>query len=434
MRAKEESFSTPSTEFIKLKILAEEGYVKINTDGAARGNPGLAACGRVLRNSQGLWLRGYAIRLGRCTAFRAELWGIWHGLKEAWNAGYKHVIIESDSLVAITGLTKGGATVREVRLLSRIRTWIQKDWEVRIYHKYKEENACADWMTNYLLDHTDLANQIFFEEPPGGIHLLYLADLASVGRDRIVRSPKSLRKSYLERKINLSVVTLVFYIKVEISKRQQSSPEFQAINPFKKLPAIVDGRFKLFESHAILIYLASAFPGVADHWYPADISRRAKIHSVLDWHHLNLHRGAATFVLNTVLAPILGLPLNRQAAVEAENILISSLSKIENIWLKGNGRYLLGGLQLSIVDLSLVCEIMQLELLDKKDFWMQLLDKKDRDRILGPHKKVQQWIESTRNATRPHFDEVHNVLYKLKMKFSMQQTNQEDGGMDARSV
>ncbi|XP_061373747.1 glutathione S-transferase T1-like [Gastrolobium bilobum] len=231
-------------------------------------------------------------------------------------------------------------------------------------------------------------------------------------------------KVYADRMSQPSRAVLIFCkvngidfeeIKVEISKRQQSSPEFQAINPFKKLPAIVDGRFKLFESHAILIYLVSAFPGVADHWYPADISRRAKIHSVLDWHHMNLRRGAATFVLNTVLAPILGLPLNQQAAAEAENILISSLSKIENIWLKGNGRYLLGGLQPSIADLSLVCEIMQLELLDEKD----------RDRILGPHKKVQQWIESTRNATRPHFDEVHNVLYKLKMKL-------RDAGMDSR--
>ncbi|PNX84036.1 glutathione S-transferase t1-like protein [Trifolium pratense] len=54
-------------------------------------------------------------------------------------------------------------------------------------------------------------------------------------------------------------------IHIELSKRQQLSPEFQAINPFKKVPAIVDGRFNLFESHAILIYIASAFPGVADH-------------------------------------------------------------------------------------------------------------------------------------------------------------------------
>lgn len=69
----------------------------------------------------------------------------------------------------------------------------------------------------------------------------------------------------------------------------------------------------------------------------------------------------AAFVLNTVLGPALGLPLNQQAAAEAEKILISSLTKIENIWLKGDGKYLLGGLRPSIADLSLVCEIMQLE-------------------------------------------------------------------------
>ncbi|KAG2681193.1 hypothetical protein I3843_11G133000 [Carya illinoinensis] len=199
-------------------------------------------------------------------------------------------------------------------------------------------------------------------------------------------------------------------IKVELFKRQQLSAEFKEINPMGKVPAIVDGRLKLFESHAILIYLACAFPGVADHWYPADVSRRAKIHSVLDWHHSNLRQGAASFVLNTLLAPALGLSLNPQAAAEAEKLLSKSLSKIESIWLKGNGRFLLGGFQPSIADLSLVCEIMQLELLSEED----------RSRILGPHKKVQQWIQDTRNATRPHFDEAHNILHKVKTKLAVQ--------------
>ncbi|KAG4171713.1 hypothetical protein ERO13_A12G227600v2 [Gossypium hirsutum] len=175
-------------------------------------------------------------------------------------------------------------------------------------------------------------------------------------------------------------------IKVHISKGQHLTPEFAEINPMKQLPAIADGRFKLFER------------------YPADVFKRSKIHSVLDWHHSNLRRGAAPYVFNTTIAPILGRPLNPQVAAEAEIILSSSLSKLESFWLKGNGRFLLGRNQPSIADLSLVCELMQLEVLDEKD----------RTRLLGPHKKVQQWIENTRNATSPHFDEVHRVIMLAK--------------------
>lgn len=121
---------------------------------------------------------------------------------------------------------------------------------------------------------------------------------------------------------------------------------------------------------------------------------------------------SAKFVLNKKLAPALGLPLNPEAAAVAENILSSSLSKIESFWLKGSGRFLVGSNQPSIADISLVCEIMQLELLDEED----------RTRLLGPHKKVQEWIESTRSATRPHFDEVHKVLFKVRENLQKQQS------------
>ncbi|GAB4856863.1 Glutathione S-transferase theta-1 [Ancistrocladus abbreviatus] len=202
-------------------------------------------------------------------------------------------------------------------------------------------------------------------------------------------------------------------IRIDISKRQHLSPEFNEINPMRQVPATVDGRFKLFESHAILIYLASAFPGVADHWYPTDVSKRAKIHSVLDWHHSNLRHGAMTYLRNTVLAPALGIIPNPQAAAEAEKILNSSLSKIESIWLKGSGIFLLGSSQPSIADLSLVCEIMQLELLSNEE----------HSKIMGPYKKVQQWIEATKNATKPHFGDVHAILFKAKSRLQQKRAN-----------
>ncbi|XP_030454155.1 glutathione S-transferase T1 [Syzygium oleosum] len=228
-------------------------------------------------------------------------------------------------------------------------------------------------------------------------------------------------KVYADRMSQPSRAVLIFCkvngidfeeVRIELFKRQHRSPEFRDVNPMGQVPAIVDGRFKLFESHAILIYLSCAFPGVADHWYPADLSRRAKINSALDWHHSNLRRGAAAYVLNTTLAPALGLPLNPVAAAEGEKLLSSSLLKIESIWLKGNGPFLLGGFQPSIADLSLVCEIMQLEVTGDQD----------RDRILAPYKKVQKWMESTRKATQPHFDEVHQVLMKAKTRFQMQRS------------
>ncbi|MCD7460879.1 Glutathione S-transferase theta-1 [Datura stramonium] len=226
-------------------------------------------------------------------------------------------------------------------------------------------------------------------------------------------------KLYVDRMSQPSRAVIIFCklngidfeeVRIDISKRQQLSPEFKEVNPMRQVPAIIDGRFKLFESHAILRYLACAFPGIADHWYPADLYKRAKVDSVLDWHHSNLRRGAAGYMFNTVLAPAFGLTLNPQAAAEAEKVLLASLAKIESVWLQKKGRFLLGSGQPSIADLSLVCEIMQLEVLDEKD----------HERIIGPYKRVLKWIDDTKNAMEPHFQEVHVILFKAKEKFHKQ--------------
>ncbi|CAA2968825.1 glutathione S-transferase T1-like [Olea europaea subsp. europaea] len=178
------------------------------------------------------------------------------------------------------------------------------------------------------------------------------------------------------------------------------------VNPMKEVPALVHGDFKLFESHAMLIYLASAFSGVADHWYPADLQKRAQIHSVLDWHHSNLRRGSATYIFNSLIALALGRPLNLEKAAEGEKILIASLAKIESFWLRDDGPFLLGNSQPSIADLSLACEVMQLELVETKD----------RDRILSHHNRILKWVEDTKSAAAPHFEELHSLMSPAKEK------------------
>ncbi|CAM0953249.1 unnamed protein product [Alopecurus aequalis] len=179
-------------------------------------------------------------------------------------------------------------------------------------------------------------------------------------------------------------------VRVDIAKGQHRAPEFKKINPMGQVPAIVDGRFRLFER------------------YPADFVTRAKVECILDWHHSNLRRGAATFVLHTALAPFLGLTPDPEAAKEAEKLLVRSLKTIESIWLKGDAKFLNGNPQPSIADLSLVCEIMQLEVMGDER----------RDRILGPHEKIRAWMENLEKATSPHFAEAHELIFKLKARLS----------------
>src|SRR5688572_2231087 len=47
---------------------------------------------------------------------------------------------------------------------------------------------------------------------------------------------------------------------IDFEKGEHKSPEFLKINPAGKLPALVDGESKIFESAAICLYLGDKFP------------------------------------------------------------------------------------------------------------------------------------------------------------------------------
>ena len=55
---------------------------------------------------------------------------------------------------------------------------------------------------------------------------------------------------------------------------EQNSKEFRKINPMRQIPVIKHGDFILCESHAIMRYLAQAFP-CDEHWYPKDLKTRS---------------------------------------------------------------------------------------------------------------------------------------------------------------
>src|SRR5215210_8695687 len=50
-------------------------------------------------------------------------------------------------------------------------------------------------------------------------------------------------------------------VPIDLEKREHKAPEFLEINPAGKLPSLVDGDSRIFESAAICLYLGDKFPG-----------------------------------------------------------------------------------------------------------------------------------------------------------------------------
>ncbi|MEM7769387.1 MAG: glutathione S-transferase family protein [Cyanobacteria bacterium P01_E01_bin.6] len=68
------------------------------------------------------------------------------------------------------------------------------------------------------------------------------------------RSRASIIQWYLEE------INLVYeFVMVDLQAGEQYQPAFLAINPIGKVPAVVDGDFAIWESGAILLYLAETY-------------------------------------------------------------------------------------------------------------------------------------------------------------------------------
>jgi len=106
--------------------------------------------------------------------------------------------------------------------------------------------------------------------------------------------------------IFLKMAQIPFVFKeVSLMDTAQYSKEYKRINPNGKVPAIYDKGFPLSESQACLRYLCRT-RNVADHWYPKDVRKRAKVDEYLDWHHTNLRAAHGSYFFRRYASPMMG--------------------------------------------------------------------------------------------------------------------------------
>jgi len=128
--------------------------IKANIDGGARGNPGPAAYGVVVRNAKGEILAELAEYLGNQTNNFAEYSGLLAALEYAVTEKYPSLKVLSDSELLVKQM-KGQYRVKNPGLLElyeRARALVRKLEHFSIDHVLREYNREADRLVNKVLD------------------------------------------------------------------------------------------------------------------------------------------------------------------------------------------------------------------------------------------------------------------------------------------
>ncbi|CAL0327859.1 unnamed protein product [Lupinus luteus] len=126
-----------------------QGWIKVNTDGAAKGAPGHAGGGAIFRDNKGHLLGCFATYYGIQSSLHVELLTAIIAVQIAKNKGWTHLWLETDSTTVLQIFTNN------LQLPWRLRNiWYQCNETLRILnfrisHIFREGNYCADQLANY---------------------------------------------------------------------------------------------------------------------------------------------------------------------------------------------------------------------------------------------------------------------------------------------
>lgn len=128
--------------------------VTVNVDGGARGNPGPAAIGVVLRNGDGSVLEEVGERIGEATNNVAEYRALLRGIELAGAQGAEELELIGDSELVVRQV-EGRYKVKHAEM-KKLHEEVKRalrgfdSWSIR--HVRRAENADADRLVNEALD------------------------------------------------------------------------------------------------------------------------------------------------------------------------------------------------------------------------------------------------------------------------------------------
>lgn len=133
-------------------------------------------------------------------------------------------------------------------------------------------------------------------------------------------------------------------------KGELNTPEYLALNPNGKVPAISDGDFSLWESNAIMQYFADTAP--SNTLFPPDSKTRADITRWQCWEIAHYNKAFGILAFESVLKPWMKKGEPDQAVIEREKKNLATFADVLEEYLK-NRSYVVGD-DITLADYSLI--------------------------------------------------------------------------------
>lgn len=141
-------------------------------------------------------------------------------------------------------------------------------------------------------------------------------------------------------------VELVF---VDLQKQEQTQPEFLKMNPNHRVPVLQDGSFYLWESRAIMQYLADKTPGQT--LYPTDLQARADVNRWLFWAGQHFAPSIGIFFWENLVKGMIGRGAPDPVELRRGEALFNEFAAVLDAHLAD--RAYISGSSLTLADLSI---------------------------------------------------------------------------------
>jgi glutathione S-transferase len=157
----------------------------------------------------------------------------------------------------------------------------------------------------------------------------------------------SIQQSNNCRRVNATIAHLgieVELIEPGLLSGDIKKPEYLAMNPNGKVPTLVDGDLVLWESRAIMQYVATKKPG--NELWPNDARRQADIARWQFWEAVHLSPGTTPFAFEKLFKPMFLKQQPDEAAIAAGAKAFHATAPVLEAQLKGRD-FILGTLTLA---------------------------------------------------------------------------------------